>query len=69
MTLQHRLLLHNIAQYYSWYIGLGNNYNATTYGAKFALPRIAVNPTLSERLEKLMCGVVGLEQRQIKQMH
>ncbi len=38
------------AQYFSCYIGLGNDYNAInnpSYGAQFSLPRSAVNPTLS----------------------
>ena len=39
-----------LAQYYSWYIGFGINYNAInslSYGAQCALPRTIANPTLS----------------------
>jgi hypothetical protein len=43
-------------QYYSWYIGLGNEYpfvnGIYTYGAQFGLPRNATNPTLSIRFKE-----------------
>ena len=44
------------SQYYSWYIGLGNEYpfvnGIYTYGAQFGLPRGITNPTLSIRFKE-----------------
>ena len=41
----------SISQSYSWYIGLGINYDQSQYGAQFAIPRNTTNPTLSVRFK------------------
>ena len=42
----------SISQSYSWYIGLGINYDQSQYGAQFAIPRNTTNPTLSVRFKE-----------------
>ncbi len=39
-------------KYYSWYIGLGSNFGADSYGAQFAIPRNLTNPTMSIRFKE-----------------
>lgn len=39
-------------QYYSWFIGLGNDYAYNQYGAQFAIPRASTTPYLSVRFEE-----------------
>jgi hypothetical protein len=48
-------------QYYSWNIGLGNDYAYNTYAAQFALPRNVSTPYLSVRYEE--GGVLGAWQK------
>ena len=48
-------------QYYSWNIGLGNDYAYNTYAAQFALPRNVSTPYLSVRYEE--AGVLGAWQK------
>jgi hypothetical protein len=48
-------------QYYSWNIGLGNDYAYNSYAAQFALPRNVSTPYLSVRYEE--AGVLGAWQK------
>ena len=41
-----------LAQYYSWAIGLGSNYNFSQYVCQFAIPRANTTPTLSVRFKE-----------------
>ena len=48
-------------QYYSWVIGLGSDYAASSYAAQFAIPRNGTTPYLSVRFEE--GGVLGAWQK------
>ncbi len=41
-----------LAQYYSWSMGLGSNYNFSQFVCQFAIPRANTTPTLSVRFKE-----------------